>query len=33
MNYKTFFMWFAGGMFLLLVLENFIPERRKLTTS
>ena len=28
-NYKTFFMWFAGGMFLLLLGENFIPERKK----
>jgi Ca-activated chloride channel family protein len=28
-NYKTFFMWFAGGMFLLLLAENFIPEKRK----
>lgn len=28
-NYKTFFMWFAGAMFVLLLAENFIPERRK----
>ena len=29
-NYKTFYMWFAGAMLLLLVLETFIPERKKL---
>jgi Ca-activated chloride channel family protein len=29
-NYKTFFMWFAGAMFVLLLVENFIPERKKL---
>ncbi len=29
MNYKTFFMWFAGAMFLLLLVENFIPERKR----
>jgi Ca-activated chloride channel family protein len=28
-NYKTFFMWFAGAMFVLLLAENFIPERKK----
>lgn len=28
-NYKTFYMWFAGAMFLLLVMENFIPERKR----
>jgi Ca-activated chloride channel family protein len=28
-NYKTFFMWFAGLMFFLLLVENFIPERKK----
>jgi Ca-activated chloride channel family protein len=28
-NYKTFFMWFAGAMFILLVAELFIPERKK----
>ncbi|HEX7905991.1 MAG TPA: VWA domain-containing protein [Chitinophagaceae bacterium] len=27
-NYKTFFMWFAGAMFILLLAENFIPERK-----
>jgi Ca-activated chloride channel family protein len=30
-NYRTFFMWFAGGMLLLLFVENFIPERKKKT--
>lgn len=29
MNYKTFFMWFAGAMFLFLLVENFIPETKK----
>lgn len=28
-NYKTFYMWFAGAMLLFLLLENFIPERKK----
>ncbi len=28
-NYKTYFMWFAAVMFLLLLVENFIPERKK----
>jgi Ca-activated chloride channel homolog len=29
LNYKTFFMWFAGAMFVLLMAENFIPERKQ----
>jgi len=29
MNYQTWYMWFAGAMLLLLLLENFIPERKK----
>lgn len=29
LNYRTFFMWFAGAMFVLLLAENFIPERKK----
>ncbi|HEX5654138.1 MAG TPA: VWA domain-containing protein [Chitinophagaceae bacterium] len=29
LNYKTFYMWFAGAMFVLLLAENFIPERKK----
>ncbi len=28
-NYKTLFMWFAGAMFVLLLAENFIPEKKK----
>ena len=28
-NFKTFYFWFAGLMFLLLVAENLIPERKK----
>ena len=28
-NYKTYYMWFAGAMLLLLVVEPFIPERKK----
>lgn len=31
-NFKTFYMWFAGAMLLLVLLENFIPERRKVVT-
>lgn len=30
MNYRTWFMWFAAAMFVLLIAENFIPEKRKL---
>lgn len=29
-NYKTYFMWFAGAMFVLLLAENLIPERKKI---
>jgi len=29
LNYHTFFQWFVGGALLLLVLEFFIPERKK----
>ena len=29
MNYKTFYMWLAGGMLLLLLIEFFISERKK----
>lgn len=29
MNFRTFFMWFAAAMFVLLLAENFIPERKK----
>jgi len=32
LNYKTYYMWFTGAMFLLLILEFIFPERkRKLT--
>lgn len=29
MNFRSFFMWFASAMFLLLLLEQLIPERKK----
>lgn len=29
MNYKTFYMWLAGAMLLLLLIESFITERKK----
>ncbi len=29
MNFKTYFLWFAAIMFLLLLVENFIPERKR----
>jgi Ca-activated chloride channel family protein len=29
MNFKTFYIWLAGLMFVLLFAENFIPERRR----
>jgi Ca-activated chloride channel family protein len=28
-NFRTFFMWFAIAMFILLVAENFIPEKKQ----
>jgi Ca-activated chloride channel family protein len=28
-NFKTYYMWLAAGMLLLLLIESFIPERRK----
>ena len=28
-KFKTYFMWFAVAMFVLLLLENFIPERKR----
>ncbi len=31
-NFKTFFIWFAAAMFFLLLVENFIPERKKVVT-
>ena len=32
LNYKTYYMWFAGLMFLLLIFEFILPERRILRT-
>ncbi|MEI2739027.1 MAG: VWA domain-containing protein [Chitinophagaceae bacterium] len=29
-SFKTYFIWFTAAMFLLLLLENFIPERKKM---
>lgn len=29
MNFKTYYWWFAGAMFIFLLLENFIPERKR----
>jgi Ca-activated chloride channel homolog len=29
MNFTTFYIWFAAAMFILLLVENFIPEKRK----
>jgi len=29
LNYTTYYMWFAGVMFLLLVLEFILPERKR----
>lgn len=28
LNFRTYFMWFAGAMFLLLFVEKFLPERK-----
>lgn len=33
LNFKTFFIWFAATMFILLLLENFIPERKRIATA
>jgi Ca-activated chloride channel family protein len=30
MNFKTYYWWFGGVMLLFLVVENFIPERKKI---
>jgi Ca-activated chloride channel homolog len=32
-NFKTFFIWFAAAMFILLLVENFISERKKVVTA
>ena len=29
MNFKTYYLWLAAAMFVLLLAENFIPERKK----
>jgi Ca-activated chloride channel homolog len=29
MNFKTYYLWLAAAMFILLLAENFIPERKK----
>jgi len=29
LNYKTYYMWFTGAMFLLLILEFIFPERKR----
>jgi Ca-activated chloride channel homolog len=29
MNFKTYYLWLVGAMFILLVTENFIPEKKK----
>ncbi len=29
MNFKNYFLWFAAAMFILLLFEQFIPERKK----
>ena len=33
MNFTTYYYWFAGFMFLLLVIENFIPEKKKIKSE
>ncbi|HEY2722230.1 MAG TPA: hypothetical protein VGI82_10920, partial [Chitinophagaceae bacterium] len=29
LNYETYYMWFAGLMFLLLIFEFIVPERKR----
>ena len=29
MNFTTYYWWFAGAMLIFLLIENFIPERKK----
>ena len=29
LNFTTYYMWFAAAMFIILLAENFIPERKK----
>jgi Ca-activated chloride channel family protein len=33
MNFTTYYYWFAGLMFLLLVIENFIPDKKKIAVE
>jgi Ca-activated chloride channel homolog len=33
MNFKTYYWWFAGVMLIFLLVENFIPERKKLAAA
>ncbi len=33
MNFKTFYMWLAAAMLILLLVENFIPERKKVVAA
>jgi Ca-activated chloride channel family protein len=32
-NFKTYYLWFAAAMFILLFVENFIPERKRAAVS
>ena len=32
-NFRTFFLWFAIAMFILLIAENFIPERKQVVAA
>jgi Ca-activated chloride channel family protein len=31
MNFKTYYWWFASAMLIFLLVESFIPERKKVT--
>jgi len=33
MNFTTYYYWFAGLMFLLLIIESLIPERKRKVTA
>jgi Ca-activated chloride channel family protein len=33
MNFTSYYYWFAGLMFLLLIIENFIPDKKKKTVE
>lgn len=33
MNFKTYYWWFAGAMLIFLLIENFIPERKKMAVA